>query len=305
MKPIFAAFAALLLSGLAAPAVAQERITLGWGRMFSNDGIGDGKDRWRTGAYTMSRVRGPSWSGDLPSTFGEILELRVRTEMIAPANLSKPGAGDRRYAGLLTIGLHTHMQLSGIETSLGVDLAFSGKQTGIGKLQDALHDGLGATDPTASLQNQIPNGVHPTAVVEFGRSLDLGGAVVRPFAEAQAGLETFVRVGADLSFGGYGQGALMLRENTTGQRYRAVAGDLVPGFSFTLGGDFAHVFDSTLLPEGGAAVLSEDRSRLRAGLAWQGGGGASVFYGLTWLSKEYETQPDDQMVGSLNVNINF
>ncbi len=97
----------------------------------------------------------------------------------------------------------------------------------------------------------------------------------------------------------------MLRDGTTGQRYRGVRGDVVPGLSFSLGGDIARVFDSALLPEGGAAVLEPTRSRLRAGVSWQGAGGASVFYGLTWLSKEFSTQPEAQVLGSLSVNFSF
>ncbi len=97
----------------------------------------------------------------------------------------------------------------------------------------------------------------------------------------------------------------MLRDGTTGQRYRGVRGDVVPGFSLSLGGDIARVFDSALLPEGGAAVLEPTRSRLRAGVSWQGAGGASVFYGLTWLSKEFSTQPEAQVLGSLSLNLRF
>ena len=54
-------FSALCTALFAVPAVAQERVTLGWGRLLTNDAIGDGKDRWRTGSYVLSRVRGPSW----------------------------------------------------------------------------------------------------------------------------------------------------------------------------------------------------------------------------------------------------
>ena len=61
---------------LGTPAMAEERVTLGWGRIFTNDQIGDGKDRWRTGSYTVSRVRGPSWQGHAGHGFGDILELR-------------------------------------------------------------------------------------------------------------------------------------------------------------------------------------------------------------------------------------
>jgi len=297
--------ALFFLMAAADGAAAQERVTLGWGRLFSNDGIGDGHDRWRTGAYTVSRVRGPSWTGALPGTMGEILEFRFQAQIVAPRSLTLPPPGDRRYAGMLSFGLHSHFDWQGLDTSLGADLVVTGPQTGIGRFQTELHDLVGAPVPTM-LDDQIPDAVHPTIVAEVGRRFRLGGAAeIRPFAEAQAGVETFVRLGADLSLGRFGSGGLMLRESVTGQRYRAVPGDIEPGLTFTLGGDIAHVWDSALLPEGGAAVLSEDRSRLRAGLAWQGAGGGAVFYGLTWLSPEYEGQSEGQLVGSLNIQLDF
>jgi hypothetical protein len=298
-----AALGLALVLAAVAPVLAQDRVTLGWGRMFTNDGIGDGKDRWRTGSYTLSRVRGPSWSGELPATFGEILEFRIRADVIAPENLRVQPPGDRRYAGVLTLGLHSHFRMAGLDTSVGLDLAITGEQSGVSDLQDALHDLLGLTRPRVA-NTQIGNGFHPTLVVETGRSIDLGTTTIRPFAEAQAGLETFVRAGVDLSFGSYDKGALMLRDHTSGQRYRAVAGQVTPGFTFSLGGDVAHVFDSELLPEGGAAVLEDKRTRLRAGVTWQGNR-TSVFYGVTWLGKEFVGQREDQVVGSLNVRLNF
>lgn len=300
---IRAFLAAALVLGISGPVLAQERVTLGWGRMFTNDALGDMDDRWRTGSYSLSRVRGPSWSGELPGTFGEILEFRARAEIIAPENLTAAAPGDRRYAGVLTLGIHSHFQAAGLETSLGLDLAITGRQSGISSMQDALHDLLDMTRPRVA-SNQIGNGFHPTLVLETGRGFQVGRADIRPFAEAQAGLETFVRAGLDLSFGTYGRGALMIREHTTGQRYRAVAGDVEPGLTFTLGGDVARVFDSELLPEGGAAVLNDTRQRLRAGIAWQGDR-SSVLFGLTWLGKEFEGQREGQTVGSINLQLNF
>lgn len=299
-----AAVIGMMLMAVPQPVAAETpRITLGWGRIFTNDGIGDTQDRWRSGAYTLSRVRGPDWTGDLPG-FGQILELRLRTEIIAPANLKRPAPRDRRYAGLLSVGLHSHFDMAGFETSLGADLAIIGKQTGVGRMQDALHGILGATDPANALADQLPNAAHPTLVAEMGRSIAIGPATLRPFVEAQAGLETLVRAGGDLSFGGYGAEALMLREMTTGQRYRAVRGDLVAGYSLTLGGDVTRVFDSAFFPGGGVAP-EETRSRLRAGFAWQNARGAAVFYGVTWLSEEFIGQPEPQTLGSLNVNLQF
>ncbi|MDQ2067410.1 DUF2219 family protein [Xinfangfangia sp. CPCC 101601] len=291
-----------LALGSGAPAQAQERVSLGWGRLFSNDALGDGADRWRSASYTVSHLRGPLWSGSRPD-FGEILEYRLRSEFISPENLTLGAAGDRRYAGVLTLGLHTHFEMAGLETSLGVDVAITGPQSGMSRLHDGLHDLLDMPRPMVAA-DQIPDDAHPTLVAEIGRDIAFGAATLRPFAEAQAGLESFVRIGFDLAIGSYGRGALMLREQSTGQRYRAIKGNPDPGLTLTLGGDVAHVFDSALLPKGGAAVLRDRRERLRAGLAWQGEHRA-IFLGLTWLGKEFVGQRESQVVGSLSLNLTF
>ncbi len=305
MKRMIAALALALLAASGGTAQAEDRVTLGWGRMFTNDLLGDGRDRWRTGSYSVSRVRGENWTGALPATPFEILEFRFRGEVVSPASLTAPVADDRRYAGLLSFGLHTHFDLGGIETGAGLDMVVSGPQTGLPDLHDAVHDRFGLPDVGAGvLGSQIGDDAHPTLVLEAGRTFAIGSASLRPFVEAQAGLESFVRVGGDLSFGSYARGALMLRDGPTGQRYRAVALERIPGFSMTLGGDVARVFDSALLPEGGAATLSDTRHRLRAGLHWQGEA-AEAFYGVTWLGKEFEEQPEGQVLGSLNLRFRF
>jgi hypothetical protein len=296
--------AGILVAALAGPALAEDRVTLGWGRLFTNDAIGDADDRWRTGAYTVSRVRGYSWSGDLPKQMGDILEFRARAETIAPANLSKPDKGDRRYAALLSFGMHSHHDWRGNEVSLGADLVFSGPQTGISAFQDFIHELLDMPKPQVA-GNQVGNAVYPTLVAELGRSVALGdNATFRAFVEAQAGLETFVRVGGDLVIGRLGQDDLMLRDPGTGQRYRAVEGTRDQAFSLVVGGDVAQVFDSNLLPSGEAATLAQNRSRLRAGVHWQGKK-ASAFYGLSYLGREFEEQPQGQVVGALNLNLKF
>ena len=70
------------------------------------------------------------------------------------------------------------------------------------------------------------------------------------------------------------------------------------------GGDLAYGASSAFLPEGGAAVLSPLRERVRMGMQWQGTSNA-VFYGLTWLGPEFDAQPEGQVVGSLNIQLNF
>lgn len=290
---------------LAGTAGAEGRSRIGYGLIFTNDLIGDGDDRWRSGSVASSRVYAPGWQGQAPSRFGELLELRFNGEIIAPDDLSTPAPVDRPFAGALSLGLHTHMQRAGMEYALGADLVVTGPQTGLDDFQDWLHDIVGGDEISrAARRGQVDDGFHPTGVIEAGRSFELGAARLRPFAEARVGVETLVRAGADLSFGRLTRGELLVREPVTGQRYRAVRADM-PGTAFILGADIAWVEDSEFLP-GRANVTPEDtRARVRGGLHWEGLSGASVFYGLTWLSEEFEEQREAQVVGSLQFRLRF
>ena len=298
--PFIASLIALIVSG---PVLAQQSETLGWGRLFSNDAIGDGHDRWLTGSYAVSLLRGPQWQGSLPSVPGRILEFRLRADTIAPVDLLNPVANDRRYAGLLGLGVQTHFDWQGFDTTLGGELVFSGPQTGIGHFQSLTHQMLGMDAPQV-LDDQIENAVYPTVSAEMSRGLALTDTLsFRPFVAAEAGIETLVRAGGDLMVGNFDTGALMLRDTTTGQRYRGVEGEASGALGLTIGGDIAHVFDSALFPDGGVD-MSDTRTRLRAGLRWQGTK-ASVFYGLTYVGPEFEQQPEGQIIGSLNLNLRF
>ncbi|SEO12738.1 hypothetical protein SAMN04488103_11286 [Gemmobacter aquatilis] len=295
------ALSAILGQGTAAQ--AEERVTLGFARLFTNDALGDTHDRWRSGSYYVSRFRAPRWGGSLPTQFGELLEFRLRTEIIAPESLTDP-TPDRRYVGVIAPGMATHFDMGGVETLLGAELVFTGPQTGVGRFQREVHDLLGLDEPTV-LDSQITDGVHPTVYGEMARSFAVSDRVtLRPFAEAQAGVESYLRFGGDMVVGNFGRGGLMSRDTVTGQRVEGIAGTINAGTSFTLGGDVAQVFDSVYLPESGTAELTDTRMRLRAGFNWQGERSA-LFYGVTWLGKEYEDQPDGQVVGSLRLNLRF
>jgi hypothetical protein len=200
--------------------------------------------------------------------------------------------------------MHTHFETAGVESSIGMDAVIVGPQTGISSLHGDLHDLLGLPDPTV-FGGQIADDVFLTLTAEFGRTLPLGGnAQMRPFIEVQAGAESLVRVGGDLTFGHYATEALMLRDNSTGQRYRAAAGDRVEGLSVLLGGDIAKVYESEYFVATDAITPTDTRRRLRAGMQWQGAQ-SEVFYGLTWLDKEFEEQPDEQVLGSINLRLQF
>lgn len=279
---------------------------LGNGRLLVNDLIGDGHDRWRTASYNLSVMRGYGWDGQLPNRFGELLEYRFMGELVQPADIVNPAAGDRPYAGAWSFGLHSHYQLKhGTQVSFGGDLVVLGPQTGIDQLQTAIHRLFGMAEPSpATLAGQIGDKLRPSATLELGHPFAMAGSGnLRPFVEMRAGVETFARIGFDLTFGAMTQGDMFVRDPVTGQRYRAIK--VSPqGTSFVLGADIAKVFDSTFLPSDRGYELTDSRSRARAGFNWQGKKW-SVFYGVTWLGREFIGQPDSQVTGAINVNVKF
>lgn len=295
----------LALSALSAGASAAERQRLGYGRLVNNDVFYDLRDRWQTSSFQSSRLYGPAWSGQLPERPGEMLELRLSGGMAAPASLRNPMPGDRPWAGYLGVGLHTHYRVRDIQVALGADLMVTGPQTGLIDLQDAVHQAINAPRPSDRVRaGQIGNGLHPTLVVEMGRSYRLGeGTALRPFVEGRWGLETLARAGMDVTFGTVGQGGLRIRDRVTGQRYSSIGGDLSRP-SFVLGADIAQVGQSVLLPEDRGYDLTDVRARVRAGVHWKLRR-ARVFYGLTWLGPEFEAQPEGQVVGSLRIDLRF
>lgn len=296
--------AALLLTS---PAEAQERGGYTFGMLVTNDTLGDGHDRWRSGSVASSHVWAPGWSGGLPRDIGSVLELRVGAEILGPENLATPAPVDRVYAQALSFGLHTHFKPRAIEYSVGADLVLTGPMTQLNHVQDVLHDVLGGRDAAPAVKAaQVSNDVDPAVVFEAGREFRLGGkARLRPFVEARAGIETLARAGADLTFGRFGQGGLLVRAPGTGHRYSVIQEAPYSGLSLMLGGDIAHVADSEFLPARGPVRLRETRSRARAGLHWRSRAGSSVFYGLTWLGREFAGQREEQIVGSVQLRLKF
>ncbi len=298
----------LICAGLiaASPLAAQDRETLGTGRLFTNDYFGDTQDRWRTGSYTYSIVRGTGWEGRAPTPFGALLEYRLRSEIISPSVLSGPGSKDRPYVGALSAGLHTHFALGGSDVSAGVDLVAVGPQTGLAKLQDEFHDLVSVPSVSKSVRdNQVADAIHPTALAALAYPVQVTrSTTVRPFVEAQYGVENYLRVGADILIGEMLQKDLWLRDGTSGQLYTGVESP-ESGYAFVLGADYAMLDDSAYFPASFGTVAEDERFRARAGVHWRFGGGISYFYGVTYLSEEYVGQSKGQIVGSLKLNFNF
>ncbi|MGH1465980.1 MAG: lipid A-modifier LpxR family protein [Cognatishimia sp.] len=301
----FILMAAMALSFMARPDTALAQKQVGYGRLIVNDFLGDGHDRWRSGSIAASHVFGAPWSGGLPAQAGENIELRILGQVIAPANLVSPAVGDRPYAGALSLGAHTHFKPKKIDYALGVDLVLLGPQTGLADLQSSLHSGFGLAGPSASvLANQIGNDVALAAVAEAGRVFDLGAHTeIRPFAEVRLGVETLFRVGFDLGVGSGLANDLWVRDPVSGHRYRTMSRP-DRGFSYTVGADVSVIENSLFLPASSGVAPERFRSRLRAGVQWQGKK-HSVFYGASWLSPEFQGQSGGQVVGAIRVKIDF
>lgn len=290
------------------PSVAQDRVWLGKARMFTNDKLGDGKDRWRSGSYALSWIRGSGWNGSLPTGFGELVEYRVRSEIIAPDDLSNPVIGtDRRYAGVMAFGAISHMKAGAADLSVGLKMVLVGPMTGVGAFQSFIHRGLGMGAPQV-FGSQIGNAVHPTINVELGRDFILSSrrtvVTFRPYLEAQAGVETYLRVGGDMTIGTLGQGDMQVRSVVSGFRSVAIKNARARSVSFIVGGDVAYVQSSKYLPVASGFVVQSPRARLRAGV-YAEGETRSFFYGLTWLGKEFAAQTSSQIVGSFAVRMKF
>lgn len=282
---------------------AQDFNVLGTGRLFLNDAIGDGDDRWRSGSFTYSRVYGPEWLGRAPSSFGDLLEFRFRSDVITPDAPGRPVGGDRPYIGAVSVGVHSHVARENTQMRLGLDAVLVGPQTGLGSLQESLHNLLNI--PTPDLTSELGNAAYASISFEAAQTFDVGSGSIRPFVEAQVGPETLARLGVDYLFGEIGHSGLMLRDSTTGLLYEGIeTAERADSTSFILGADIAAVSNSQFLPERDGYKVRDARTRLRAGL-YTTVGRTKIFYGAAWLSPEFAAQPEGQVVGALNVSLEF
>ena len=291
--------------GLSAPADAAERV--GYGRLVTNDLIGDGGDRWQSGSYSASYAFSKNaWDGALPARPGDVFEFRLDASLMSPEYLREPEAGDRPLAGRLRLGVGTQFQFSGLETDMAAYLDLVGPETGLVDLQTGLHDELpGAPTPSKRVRdNQVDLDPGLGASVELAKSLSLGSSTLRPFVAVETGAETFARAGFDFTFGSFGSGGMQTRDMVSGHRYRVIPGE-GQGVSFVIGADTTQITDTQLLREKDGVDAEEIRHRARAGVHWQGARG-NYFYGLTYLSPETEYQDGEgQVTGSVRLDWQF
>ena len=218
MRVLWVCLLAVTLS-LSPLSQAKSRDFAGVGSFIANDVFATvSDDRWRTGSGALSFAWGPA---------EDLLELRIRGEVITPGNLIRPAANDRPYASSLSFGLHRHFRFGDTDVSLGGDLVLTGPQTRLDEVQAAIHDVIGVDPPSAvTLANQIPNEVYGAVTAEVARRISFNErTVIRPFFEAQAGVDNLLRVGGDIHFGRIALNEAMIRDVASGQRYRIGAKD--------------------------------------------------------------------------------
>ena len=282
--------------------LAQDSHVLGVGRLFSNDLIGDGHDRWRTGSYSFSVLTGRGWDGSLGAG-GPVLEYRLRSDLINPWK-GIGLRGDRPFVGAITLGLHHHSAIGAAEVAVGTDLVLIGPQTGLSDFQARFHDIFSFPEPRGA-DNQLGNAAYLSGTADVVWPVSLGpNTTLRPFIEAQAGVENILRAGADLMIGPVGQQDLWLRDGPTGQPYRGIQAAQT-GLGLVVGADIGRVSFSAYLPEDMGYFAEPVRWRARAGLHWQPAPHVSVFYGLAFLSPEFQGQKQGQLIGQLMLNLNF
>lgn len=283
----------------ATPAAAE---VLGLSFAGSNDSLGDQHDRWQSNSAQLSVTTGPAWTGQAPAGFGTILEWKLRSDILTPSNLTAPLAQDRRHAGFFALGVNSYASRGDTDLRIGGDLFVIGPQTGLLQFQRNLHKILGFPIPTLD-DFQIEDTVRAQISGEATHTFLLGDTAVSPFVEVQIGPEDSIRAGIDLTFGGLGGDDLMTRLPVTGHRIPLVRQGTY-GFSFVLGGDVAYVKDSLFLPESLGYELTPVRTRIRAGVHYEREA-FDLFYGMAWLGREFEAQPEGQLVGALHLGLRF
>jgi len=298
-------FLCLLSLFLASSASADGFKLVGRASLFTNDYLGDGEDRWRTGSYTRSTFFARSSGKD--ATAPPLFELRLRGEVIAPTEVNLvPQPGERPFVGVAAIGGFRHVSRGDYDVAWGGEMVFVGPQTGVSSFVTEAHEALGFKQPRAA-SGQLGNNTFPTVYLHASRLAGASATVpfdVRPFVEVQAGAETYARIGVDMFFGNGMSTTATTRDVVSGQIMSVVAADPVTGFTPSIGFDVARVWDSQFLPSSSGLTVKPWRLRARGGLRSQTQS-TEIFYGLSWLSPEYEGQPSGQVLGSLSLDFQF
>ncbi|MDH3665971.1 MAG: lipid A deacylase LpxR family protein [Paracoccaceae bacterium] len=299
-----------------------------------NDGLGDGQDRWKTGGLSQSVILPESslgsvhWIDDQASA----LEVTLRALLMTPDNTAAAVAdGDDRafaqYAGA-GVFLRTFSQpatapgdfgIQGLliqtDDRVGIELGWQGDPLPLFEIQEAFHGMTGAGGGRGNPANSI--GGEPLVNLEARRTWRLlaegPGRDVEfaPFLQTSLGMrENSLRVGGDFFVGSALEGRIWGSDPATGAAF-SQASMPRPGTNWTLfaGGDLGYIASDAFLDGGvtadGPSVERRDLvGRARAGILVEHGR-VGLGFSLNWLGREFESQPEGQLVGALQVRVRF
>lgn len=292
-----------------------------------NDGIGDGKDQYKTGGMTQSFLIPESvfsTDGWVPGA-ASALEIQGRGFIATPENTAAPVAGDRPFSQYVGIGAYlrtfSDAEPAGpnrwltTENRIGIELGLQGEPLPLFEIQEALHGMTGMGRMAMTSNNTLPTEVlvNLDAKRTWRYHLDFSNHDFEfaPYAMGSIGMrETSLRAGFDLIIGS----ALTAR---TWNHDQAI-GALIPGgsaqrngFNWTLwaGADAGVVLADALLDGGfagsGPGVQREQATvRARAGLMLEYDN-LALTYSATYLSPEFSAQSEGQVIGAVSVKVRF
>ncbi len=303
-----------------------------------NDGMGDGQDRWKTGGLSQSVILPELSLGGVPWIDGQAsaLEVTLRALLMTPDNTTAAiAAGDDRafaqYAGagvfLRTFGqpapapgeFGAQGLLLQTDDRVGIELGWQGEPLPLFDIQEAFHGFVGAGGDRGNPANSI--GGEPLVNLEARRSWRLQaegpGREVEfaPFLQTSLGMrENSLRVGGDVFVGSALEGRVWGTDPATGAIF-SQASMPHPGprpgtnWTFFAGGDLGYIasdafLDGGVTADGPSVERRHFVGRARAGILVENGR-VGVGFSLNWLGPEFESQPEGQLVGALQVQIRF
>ena len=268
---------------------------------FSNDAIGDGRDRWQSASYQRSFIFDKNDAGMMQQ-----IELRGRAQIVSPWTSSRQEQ-DRPYSSVLGFGAFAHGDLIGLESHVGGEIVVQGDHTGLPAFQSGAHDFLGldkSYDPENTSDEHVSDRVTVRGEAGLAKSFrPFEGVLFRPYGFIAIGADESATIGMDVVLGSLAQSSSWTRDHVTGQLLTHQA-DTKEGFSFVAGIDATRVLSSMHIPEESAVAPEVTQTRARIG-AQLYVGAADVFFGQTWLSEGFVGQSDTQRVGTLSVSFNF
>lgn len=294
-----------------------------------NDRLGDGEDRWKSGGVTQSVILperllgGASWIDGRASA----LEVSLRGLVMTPDDTAFNGVNgdDRAYAQYASAGAFLRSAARPapiapglalqVEDRIGIEIGWQGEPLPLFDIQEAFH-GLADTggdrgNPSNSIGGEFLANVEARRGWRFHNAGDSHDVEVVPFIQGSAGMrENSLRVGGDVFVGSPLEGRLWGTDPATGAVFsQASMPRRGTHWSVFFGGDVGYVASDAFLDGGfdGNGPSVERREivgRARAGVLVEHGR-VGVGFSLNWLGREFETQPEAQLVGALQLRLRF